>query len=89
MIKITEHKALWKSRIESCTIFACVSVLVDARQERDVLNQYFPVMRPRSVNVRFRKRRTFATGPDYDRYAAEMVIRMTYTSFAFPQTAVI
>jgi hypothetical protein len=28
-------------------------------------------MRPRSVNVRFRKRRTFATEPDYDRCAAK------------------
>jgi len=37
----------------------------------NVLKQYFPVMRARGVNVRFRKRRTFATEPDYDRFAAK------------------
>ena len=40
-----------------------------------VRNQYFPVMSPRSVNVRFRKRRTFASGPDYDRNAATSDIK--------------
>ena len=39
--------------------------------------QFLPVMRARGVNVRFRKRRTFATGPDYDRNAANSDIRLT------------
>jgi hypothetical protein len=43
------------------------------------MSEIIPVMRAPGVNVRLRKRRTFATGPDYDRNAAKLAITILHS----------